>query len=255
MTILMHDVVAVVRGFPESGVTKGARGTVVTVFEHPVSALEVEFCDERGTTTAQLVLRPDDVVLISRALGAVVGGEKLLAAANLGDEAAIQATGAPSAWWPQDPTALEGWFSFVARDPQLCARFMLGLARSMLPAWRSSPQVSRDDDTLERILEKAELALGGVAVSEDEWAELESRATALYDSADGVRLRQGLTLDAVVTAFLALVCTQLYDDGVPLRQARLATLTATAQAIAEQPGFDHGPFADTAREVARWLLH
>ncbi len=192
--------------------------------------------------------------LVGRRARGELEAERLRVAASLGDEAAIQATGAQSTWWPQDPTALEGWFSFVALDSRMCARFMLELARSMLPAWRSSPQVSRDDDTFERILGKAELALGGVAVSEDEWAELEACAIALYDAANGVPLRPGLTLDAVVTALLALVCTQLYDDGVPLRQARLATMTATAQAIAQQPGFDRGPFADTAREVARWLL-
>lgn len=229
--IELHDVVAVARDLPDSGLTKGARGAVVAVLERPCLAFEVEFCDALGVTRCQTAIQPEDLILVAR-------GTSAKAMRSL----------------PQDQAALEEWFDFVAADPRTCLRFMLGLARSMLSTWRASPHVQREDDTLEQILGKTERALDGVAVSEHEWAQLEARASSLYDVANGVRLGSGSTLDAVVTAHLALVCTQLYDDGVPLRRARLAAMTATAQAIAQEASLDRGPFADTAREVARWLL-
>lgn len=38
-------------------------GTIVALFAEPEEAYEVEFCDERGGTVAQLALRPDQFVV------------------------------------------------------------------------------------------------------------------------------------------------------------------------------------------------
>lgn len=201
---------------------------------------------------------PDESAEVSRLSDRRARGEldeeRLALAARLGDPIAIALLGAPAAWWPDEAEPLDEWFAPVAQDAEACARIMLGLVRSMLPAWQSSAHVDRADDTLPLVIEAAERALGGVSVSEDEWSRLESRLTSLYDTANGVRLRPGLTLDAIVTAFLSLVCTWLYDDGVTLRRTRLATMAMTVQAIAGQRDFARGPFADAVREVARWLL-
>jgi len=56
-----NDVVRLVRGLPEHGLTSGAMGTVVHVFRRPTLAYEIEFCDDTGRTIAQLALEPDAI--------------------------------------------------------------------------------------------------------------------------------------------------------------------------------------------------
>ena len=58
-----HDIVALVRDLPESGLKMGEIGAVVMV--HDWSGYEVEFVDSSGKTVAVLSLAADFVRLIS----------------------------------------------------------------------------------------------------------------------------------------------------------------------------------------------
>jgi len=40
------------------GICSGSLGVIVAVFSEPEEAYEVEFCDEKGATTAQVALKP-----------------------------------------------------------------------------------------------------------------------------------------------------------------------------------------------------
>jgi hypothetical protein len=56
-----NDVVVLRRDLPEHGLVRGTKGTVVSVFEHPSLAYEIEFCDDAGRSIVQVALRPDDL--------------------------------------------------------------------------------------------------------------------------------------------------------------------------------------------------
>lgn len=59
MTIHIGSVVELLDDIPGEGLRRGELGTVVMVFTDRVLAYEVEFCDENGVTTAELILTPD----------------------------------------------------------------------------------------------------------------------------------------------------------------------------------------------------
>jgi hypothetical protein len=59
----INDAVQLVDGVVSAALAKGAVGTIVAVFSEPEEAYEVEFCDERGATVAQVALRPNQFVL------------------------------------------------------------------------------------------------------------------------------------------------------------------------------------------------
>jgi len=62
----MLDVVRLKRGRPEEGVTEGATGTVVEIFERPEPAYEVEFLDADGAFLAEIPVAPEDLSLLQR---------------------------------------------------------------------------------------------------------------------------------------------------------------------------------------------
>ena len=57
----LFDVVELTEPRPESGLTAGAIGTIVHVFDQPRRAYEVEFVDEDGSTIATETLLPEQV--------------------------------------------------------------------------------------------------------------------------------------------------------------------------------------------------
>ena len=61
----LHDTVRLVIDLPDEGLTAGAVGAVVHVFDHPGRAYEVEFSDENGRTIAQLPLTSEQVEPVS----------------------------------------------------------------------------------------------------------------------------------------------------------------------------------------------
>jgi hypothetical protein len=56
LKLKVNDVVCLVDDLPKEALAKGAIGTVVAAFSAPEEAFEVEFCDERGATLAQVTL-------------------------------------------------------------------------------------------------------------------------------------------------------------------------------------------------------
>jgi hypothetical protein len=63
--INLLDVVALTEDFPEYGLSRGEKGTVVEVFTR--DALEVEFADSRGQTYAMTTVRANQVTLVNHA--------------------------------------------------------------------------------------------------------------------------------------------------------------------------------------------
>lgn len=55
----LHDVVVLKVDLPEENLKQGMRGVVVAIFSEPEIAYEVEFCDDRGATIAEVALKPD----------------------------------------------------------------------------------------------------------------------------------------------------------------------------------------------------
>lgn len=62
----MLDVVRLKRGYPEAGLSEGATGTVVEIFERPELAYEVEFTDDDGEFLAEIPVVPDELSLVER---------------------------------------------------------------------------------------------------------------------------------------------------------------------------------------------
>lgn len=63
MSFSIFDVVTLLNDIPEEGLRAGMLGTVVEVYESPVVAYEVEFCDAMGRTVGQLALLPEQIQL------------------------------------------------------------------------------------------------------------------------------------------------------------------------------------------------
>jgi hypothetical protein len=57
----LYDLVRLTVDLPAEGLSAGAVGAVVHVFENPNLAYEIEFADENGRTIAQLPLTPDQI--------------------------------------------------------------------------------------------------------------------------------------------------------------------------------------------------
>jgi hypothetical protein len=57
----LYDIVELVADMPEEGLSAGAVGTVVHIFDKPNLAYEVEFTDDGGKTIAQVPLTPDQI--------------------------------------------------------------------------------------------------------------------------------------------------------------------------------------------------
>ncbi|WP_460116582.1 DUF4926 domain-containing protein [Pseudomonas sp. S2_C03] len=58
MPLEINEVVRLLEDIPSEGVFSGSLGVIVAVFSEPEEAYEVELCDEKGATTAQVALRP-----------------------------------------------------------------------------------------------------------------------------------------------------------------------------------------------------
>jgi hypothetical protein len=59
-----NDTVKLLRDLPQEALAKGAVGVIVAEFNDPEEAYEVEFCNERGETIAQVALLPNQLTLI-----------------------------------------------------------------------------------------------------------------------------------------------------------------------------------------------
>jgi len=57
----LYDVVRLTVDLPDEGLSAGAVGAVVHVFEKPSLAYEVEFTDDDGRTIAQVPLTPAQI--------------------------------------------------------------------------------------------------------------------------------------------------------------------------------------------------
>lgn len=57
----LYDIVELIADMPEEGLSAGAIGTVVHIFDKPNLAYEVEFTDDSGKTIAQVPLTPDQI--------------------------------------------------------------------------------------------------------------------------------------------------------------------------------------------------
>ena len=53
----LFDVVKLTEDFPHEGLQKGQMGTIVTLFETPEVAYEVEFANEQGETIREVALK------------------------------------------------------------------------------------------------------------------------------------------------------------------------------------------------------
>ncbi|KJV26452.1 DUF4926 domain-containing protein [Luteibacter yeojuensis] len=65
MPIKLFDVVILTRDFDEHLLKKGAKGTVLDVYNDPITAYEVEFCDEVGRTIECIGIPADALQKIS----------------------------------------------------------------------------------------------------------------------------------------------------------------------------------------------
>jgi hypothetical protein len=57
----LYEVVELTVNLPDEGLTAGAVGTIVHIYEQPNHAYEVEFSDDNGKTLAMLALQPDQI--------------------------------------------------------------------------------------------------------------------------------------------------------------------------------------------------
>lgn len=61
----INEVVRLLEDVPSEGICSGSLGVIVAVFSEPEEAYEVEFCDEKGVTTAQVALRPSQLEVVT----------------------------------------------------------------------------------------------------------------------------------------------------------------------------------------------
>lgn len=60
----LFDTIRLTKGCPNDGLSHEALGVIITIFEEPDEAYEVEFVDDDGTTIAQLALQRSQFVLV-----------------------------------------------------------------------------------------------------------------------------------------------------------------------------------------------
>jgi len=60
----VNDVVILKIDLPEENLEKGMRGTIVSLFEIPDLAYDVEFCDEGGRTIAEVALKCSQIEIV-----------------------------------------------------------------------------------------------------------------------------------------------------------------------------------------------
>lgn len=60
----INDVVVLKIDLPEESLRKGMHGVIVTIFNDPELAYEVEFCARNGETIAELALQPDQIEVL-----------------------------------------------------------------------------------------------------------------------------------------------------------------------------------------------
>ena len=65
MPLGINEVVRLLEDIPSEGICSGSLGVIVAVFSEPEEAYEVEFCDEKGATTAQVALRPSQFEIMT----------------------------------------------------------------------------------------------------------------------------------------------------------------------------------------------
>ncbi|WP_432422967.1 DUF4926 domain-containing protein [Stutzerimonas frequens] len=65
MSLGINEVVRLLEDIPSEGICSGSLGVIVAVFSKPEEAYEVEFCDEKGVTTAQVALRPSQFEVVT----------------------------------------------------------------------------------------------------------------------------------------------------------------------------------------------
>ncbi|AJJ01402.1 hypothetical protein BZ17_3143 [Yersinia pseudotuberculosis IP 32953] len=64
MAYSLFDIVTLAHDIPDEGLCAGMQGAVVDVYSKPVTAYEVEFCDDEGRTIAQLALLPEQLISV-----------------------------------------------------------------------------------------------------------------------------------------------------------------------------------------------
>jgi hypothetical protein len=64
MKPLVNDTVRLTESMPDEELSEGAIWVIVLSFDKPREAYEVEFCNPRGETVAQVVLRPEQFVVV-----------------------------------------------------------------------------------------------------------------------------------------------------------------------------------------------
>ena len=57
----VNDVVTLKIDLPSEKLVKGMNGVIVSIFDDPELAYEVEFCGDKGETIAEVALKPDQV--------------------------------------------------------------------------------------------------------------------------------------------------------------------------------------------------
>jgi hypothetical protein len=62
----INDTVVLKRDIPDENLQRGAVGVIVTIFDVPGEAYEVEFTDATGRLVADIALRRDDIEIVSR---------------------------------------------------------------------------------------------------------------------------------------------------------------------------------------------
>lgn len=61
MSYSIFDTIVLIQDMPEEGLTSGMVGVIVDIYNEPVEAYEVEFCDSNGKTIALLALLPGQI--------------------------------------------------------------------------------------------------------------------------------------------------------------------------------------------------
>jgi len=64
MKAKINDTVELIEPLPEENLAAGSVGVVVFEFDEPEEAYEIEFSNDRGETTSQVTLRPNQFIVL-----------------------------------------------------------------------------------------------------------------------------------------------------------------------------------------------